>query len=188
MKKIVVFLFFLIFIICRCLPLEGEETLKTTIKDIVSLSWELDLLQIERIYIGGKVHRRGADEKIASYYEVKAKLKDLNLPVKLRFHQKEEYIGKQYNKYNTDFFVLKQIIIDSPSDEFINTKFSEISMHIRHVYPKSYREVPESKDKASYYLRGFDKIGGVRIDITKQRLGHTNSLRVMITHTVSVVE
>ncbi len=148
---------------------------KTSLKDVISLDWNKNLLDIAAVYPNGEMDRKSPEEKSLSCYKIDVNLTDLDESVRLAFYQNEDFITGNSQKNVS----LRKITFTARSPGEQKQKFDSISDVIQSFKPV----IPPDQDQASYdaaYMIMDPDLSGGTMIILNMKENVSNPVHVTI--------
>ena len=141
----------------------GSEPIEITLKAVIELDWDRNLLEVPSIFPGGHLIRGDVKRKRLACYRVASKFTDIKAEGNLWFHQSEKGIQNRAEKHVT----LKKVVISNASPDEQDRRFDEICAYIKGMHQHVFTTLNPVRCDAEFTIDPLSRDKYPIISITK---------------------
>ncbi len=144
-------------------PDRTSSPVKTTLKAVIDLDWDRNLLEMPALFPGGQMRRGDIESKRHACYTVAITLTDIGAEGKLWLHQSEEYIQTGAGRHLTH----RIVVINNASQDEQDRRFNEICTYIKGMHQHVFTTINPSHSDASFTIDPLSRDEYAMISIKK---------------------
>ena len=134
-----------------------------TLQNLIKNHWNKNMLQIEQMLPGGKLHKGNIAEKRPTYYFLKVKLTDINESASLLFDQSPEDFKEESAEG-----IIRRLAIECATVRDVEAVYKRICLYLNDTFPKLFTVAnPARPYSAMYSLFDLNSKQAISIRIEK---------------------